>query len=127
MKLATTFFESAIRLGSPFEPYYYLAEIHAAEAQNPNSKNPPYHVQGSCAMAVNFYKAVAERGAWDDDPVREGEARWKSGTERAREDAMLRWWIASERGIEIAQNNIAFVLDQGTLSFSSKREWMAIY
>ncbi|EJD08119.1 HCP-like protein, partial [Fomitiporia mediterranea MF3/22] len=110
LKLATTYFESAIRHGSPFEPYFYLAEIHASSAQNPAS--PPHHVQGSCAMAVSFYKLVAERGAWADDPVREGEARWKLGMERAKEDAMLRWWIASERGIEPAQNNLAYILDQ---------------
>ena len=35
--------------------------------------------------------------------------------ERAKEDAMLRWWIASERGIETAQNNLAYILDQGML------------
>ncbi|KAI5123803.1 hypothetical protein M0805_009098 [Coniferiporia weirii] len=110
IKLATTYFESAIRHGSPFEPYYYLAEIYATSAQNPAS--PPHHIQGSCAMAVSFYKLVAERGTWMDDPVREGEARWKLGTERTREDAMLRWWIASERGVETAQNNLAYILDQ---------------
>ena len=113
LKLATTYFESAIRHGSPFEPYFYLAKIHAAAARNPSS--PSHHVQGSCAMAVSFFKLVSERGAWGDDPVREGEARWRLGTERAKEDAMLRWWIASERGIETAQNNLAYILDQGVL------------
>ena len=67
-------------------------------------------------MALTYYKLVAERGAWLDDPVREGEARWKLGTDRAKEDAMLRWWIASERGIEVAQNNLAYILDQGESS-----------
>ncbi|KAL5483221.1 HRD3 [Sanghuangporus weigelae] len=110
LKLATTYFESAIRHGSPFEPYFYLAKIHAAAARNPSS--PSHHVQGSCAMAVSSFKLVSERGAWGDDPVRDGEARWKLGTDRAREDAMLRWGIASERGIETAQNNLAYILDQ---------------
>ena len=64
-------------------------------------------------MAVSFFKLVAERGAWSDDPVRDGEARWRLGTDKGKEDAMLRWWIAAERGIEVAQNNIAYVLDQG--------------
>lgn len=73
-------------------------------------------------MAVSFFKLVSERGAWGDDPVREGEARWRLGTERAKEDAMLRWWIASERGIETAQNNLAYILDQGVpFSYSSFR------
>ena len=64
-------------------------------------------------MAVSFFKLVAERGSWSDDLVREGEARWRLGTDNAREDAMLRWWIAAERGIECAQNNLAYILDQG--------------
>lgn len=64
-------------------------------------------------MAVSFYKLVAERGAWDEDLVREGEARWKIGTEKAKEDAILRWWIAAERGYETAQNNLAYIFDQG--------------
>ena len=84
-------------------------------------------------MAVSFYKLVSERGVWGDDPVREGEARWKlavataagGGTEmqiareRAKEDAVLKWSIASERGVETAQNNLAYILDQGwSLKFS---------
>lgn len=68
-------------------------------------------------MAVGFYKRVAERGSWGDDPVRDGEVKWKIGTERAREDALLRWWIASERGIETAQNNLAYILDQGKRNY----------
>ena len=67
-------------------------------------------------MAVGFYKRVAERGSWGDDVVREGELKWRIGTERTKEDALLRWWIASERGIETAQNNLGYILDQGMSS-----------
>ena len=72
-------------------------------------------------MAVSFYKLVAERGVWDDDLLRDAEIAWMSGTEQGKEVAMLKWWIAAERGFEIAQNNLAYVLDQGRkISFLSR-------
>ena len=72
-------------------------------------------------MAVSFYKLVAERGVWDDDLLRDAEIAWMSGTEQGKEVAMLKWWIAAERGFEIAQNNLAYVLDQGRkMSFLSR-------
>ncbi|CAL1711319.1 unnamed protein product [Somion occarium] len=110
VKLATVYFEQAVRLGSPFEPYYYLAELQARQTKNPLI---PRNIAGSsCAIAVSFYKLVAERGSWDEDLLRDAESQWRLGTDRGREMAMLRWWIASERGYEVAQNNLAFVLDQ---------------
>ena len=64
-------------------------------------------------MAVSFFKLVAERGSWEDDMLRDADYTWALGTERGYEMAMLRWWIAAERGLEVAQNNLAYVLDQG--------------
>jgi SEL1 protein len=64
-------------------------------------------------MAVSFHKLVAERGVWGDDLLRGADIAWSSGTNRGKEMAMVKWWIAAERGSEIAQNNLAFVLDQG--------------
>ncbi|KAF8201015.1 hypothetical protein BJ912DRAFT_1054465 [Pholiota molesta] len=108
--LATTYFETAVRSGSPFEAYYYLGEIQSAQTSNPAV---PRHVaSSSCAMAVSFYKLVAERGVWDDDLLRDAEIAWMSGTDQGKEVAMLKWWMAAERGNEIAQNNLAYVLDQ---------------
>jgi len=109
--LATTYFETAVRYGSPFEAYYYLAEIQSAQATSPTML--PHVVSSSCAMAVSFYKLVAERGAWGDDLLREAEKSWMTGTQQGKQVAMLKWWIAAERGSEIAQNNLAYVLDQG--------------
>jgi SEL1 protein len=109
--VAAAYFDTAVRLGSPFEAYYYLGQIHSAQA---SAANLPANVAaGSCAMAVSFHKLVAERGSWDDDLPREAELAWVYGTERSQELAMLKWWIAAERGSEVAQNNIAYVLDQG--------------
>lgn len=111
MKLATAYFETALRQGSPFEAYYYLADIQARQVR---SKLLPSEIAGSsCAVAVSFYKLVAERGTWEDDMLRDADYAWSLGTERGSEMAMLRWWVAAERGFEVAQNNLAYVLDQG--------------
>lgn len=102
-----------MRQGSPFEAYYYLALL-----QNPPSSSTSAHglSAGSCAMALSFHKIVAERGVWGDDLLADADFAWTYGTDRSREMAMLKWWIAAERGSEIAQNNLAFVLDQGLSS-----------
>lgn len=109
--LATTYFETAVRYGSPLEAYYYLGEIAAAQASAPSML--PHIASSSCAMAVSFYKLVSERGVWDDDLLRDAEIAWMSASDHGKEIAMLKWWIAAERGSEIAQNNLAYVLDQG--------------
>ncbi|KAI0251144.1 hypothetical protein BJV78DRAFT_1282662 [Lactifluus subvellereus] len=113
LKLASAYFEAAVRHGSPFEAYYYLAEIQLTQMKNmPTSLRP-----GACSMATSFFKVVAERGSWDEDLIRDGEEAWETGTPSGRRLAMLRWWIAAERGFEIGQNNLAFVLDQDKSMF----------
>jgi SEL1 protein len=64
-------------------------------------------------MAVSFYKLVSERGVWDDDLLRDAETAWLSDNQQEKEVAMLKWRIAGERGSEIAQSNLAYILDQG--------------
>ncbi|KAF9228392.1 HCP-like protein [Gyrodon lividus] len=110
MKTAATYFEVAVRSGSPFEAHFYLAKIHTMNMRAAGL--PQDYAAGSCASAVSFYKLVAERGVWDDGFVDEAEFAWNSATERGKEMAILMWWIAAERGSEIAQNNLAYVLDQ---------------
>ncbi|KZV81209.1 HCP-like protein [Exidia glandulosa HHB12029] len=104
---AMMYFENAIKHGSPFEAYYYIAQIHASNAY----KNS---LMGSCSFAVSFYKHVVERGSWRENLLGEAEAIWfKEGASLAeKQGAMLRWYMAAERGYESAQNNIAYVLDQ---------------
>ncbi|KAI0827882.1 HCP-like protein [Trametes gibbosa] len=110
LKLATAHFETALRQGSPFEAYYYLADIQARQARA--SVTPAEIAGSSCAIAVSFFKLVAERGTWDDNLLKDADDTWNLGTERGSEMAMLRWWVAAERGYEVAQNNLGFVLDQ---------------
>ncbi|KAJ8462403.1 hypothetical protein ONZ45_g17949 [Pleurotus djamor] len=115
-QVASKYFEAAMRNGSPFEAYYYLGEIQAGQVRARNA--PPNIKSSSCAMAVSFYKLVAERGVWEDDPSRDAEIGWLNGSEQSQEIAILKWWIAAERGSETAQNNLAYVLDQG-MNFTS--------
>ncbi|KAG2069617.1 HCP-like protein [Suillus decipiens] len=107
-KLAVAYFEAAVRFGSIFEAHFYLAKIHTLNMRIANED----FAGGFCASAVSFFKLVAERGVWDDDLLADAEAAWYSGTERGKEIAILKWWVAAERGSEMAQNNLAYVLDQ---------------
>jgi SEL1 protein len=116
LSVATTYFETAIRHGSPFEAYYYIALMHSSQALNPSS--PSSVVTGSCGIAVSFFKMVAERGSWKTDLLEGAYKMWVEGDEKDREGAKIRWWIAAERGVEVAQNNLAYVLDQGSFIVS---------
>ena len=64
-------------------------------------------------MAVSFYKLVSEKGVWDDDLLGDAEVAWQADDQQEKDVAMLKWRIAAERGSEIAQNNLAYILDQG--------------
>ncbi|KAI0000900.1 hypothetical protein BJV77DRAFT_1057826 [Russula vinacea] len=108
VKLAISYFEAAMRHGSPFEAFYYLAKVQSTQMKNlPASLKP-----GACSIAASFFKVVTERGSWEEDLIRGGERAWETGTQSGKQLAMLEWWIAAERGHEIGQNNLAFVLDQ---------------
>ncbi|TEB38352.1 HCP-like protein [Coprinellus micaceus] len=108
--LAIVYFDAAMRNGAPFEPYYYLAEYYSSQATNTGL--PAHVASSSCSMAVSFYKRVAERGVWEDDLLRDAEVAWMSQENQDKEVAMLKWWLGAERGYEIAQNNLGYVLDQ---------------
>ncbi|EJD40278.1 HCP-like protein [Auricularia subglabra TFB-10046 SS5] len=103
MQHAVMYFENAIKNGSPFEAYYYIAQIHAANTYKTAG------LLGSCSYAVSFYKHVVERGAWLENLLGEAENLW---FREDRDGALLRWYLAAERGYESAQNNLAYVLDQ---------------
>ncbi|KAI0348839.1 hypothetical protein OH77DRAFT_546553 [Trametes cingulata] len=113
IKRATAYFEAPLRQGSPFEAYYYLADIQARQARA--AMVPPEIASSSCSscatIAVSFYKLVAERGTWDDNLLKDGDDPWNLNTESGSEMAMFRWWIAAERGYEVAQSNLAYVLE----------------
>ncbi|KZV61977.1 HCP-like protein [Peniophora sp. CONT] len=112
LKLAATYFESAMRHGSPFEAYYHLAMIHSRTL----SSVQPAMRAATCSMATSFFKVAAERAswatpdtaAWGRDDLRAGELAYERGD---IELALMHWRVAAERGVEAAQNNVAWALD----------------
>lgn len=114
-RLAKQYFENALRHGSQFEAYYWSAQIHANMARLQIAQEGIPNT-GSCAVATSFYKIVAERGSWKSTLIPEAERLWKSGGGQEKEAAILRWMVAADRGVEAAQNNVAYILDQGEFS-----------
>ncbi|KAK4895331.1 ERAD-associated protein [Elasticomyces elasticus] len=94
---ATRYFELAAR-NSHIEAFYYLAELN----------NQGIGRDRSCGMASAYYKIVVEKA----------EAVWASMSEayEAFEDgdtqkAIVTYLMAAEQGSEMAQANVAFLLD----------------
>ena len=79
LKLATAYFETALRQVSPFEAYNFLADIQARHARS--KMIPPAIAGSSCAIAVSFYKLVAERSTWEDDLLRDADTARSLGPE----------------------------------------------
>lgn len=111
-------FELAMKLGSSFEAYYYLAMINLRVARYRIDLDNPmaYRVDAPgtasyerCRSAVSGFKYASERADWKDPTFTRAERAWSKGL-RAR--ALLGWSIAGERGYEAAQNNVAWVLDR---------------
>ncbi|KAI8341237.1 hypothetical protein BC941DRAFT_416295 [Chlamydoabsidia padenii] len=79
--------------------YWYLGQIHE---QGIGKEGP------SCINAVAYYKAIAERGDWLQPTMDNAYEDYMRGD---RESALLSYMLAAERGYEIAQSNVAYLLD----------------
>ena len=97
LRVANNYFELAARYGN-IEAYYYLAELvhHGVGREN------------LCAIALNYYKGVAEKAepvvsSWGD-----ANAAYQAGD---YEGAFLGYVLAAEQGYEKAQTNVAYLLD----------------
>ncbi|KAF8599931.1 HCP-like protein [Ceratobasidium sp. AG-I] len=133
--MAIPFFETAIRHGAPFEAYYYLASYNSqrARAKEPScSVAVAFHkliaergswalhegaliLPGDTTSATVSVAAGESAGAGWRAVKEDGEIGFGGmgvGVAGVGEDRMIRWSIESERGDEVAQNNLAFVLDQ---------------
>ncbi|KAI9476298.1 MAG: hypothetical protein EXX96DRAFT_527466 [Benjaminiella poitrasii] len=78
--------------------YWYLAHM------NEQNMTP----RSSCRVAVSYYKAIAERGDWLNPTVEEAYTAYKDND---MEGALLNYILAAERGYEVAQSNVAYILD----------------
>ncbi|KDN33698.1 hypothetical protein RSAG8_13207, partial [Rhizoctonia solani AG-8 WAC10335] len=145
---AIPFFENAIRHGAPFEAYYYLADYNTqrARAGEPSSCSVAVafhkHIAERGTWALNEGALILpgdeDRETASTAPPGSTDASTSSSWRQLKEDGelnsggmgagaagvgeerMLRWSIESERGEEVAQNNLAFILDQDK---SSLREY----
>ncbi|KAI8373500.1 hypothetical protein EDC96DRAFT_499589 [Choanephora cucurbitarum] len=78
--------------------YWYLAHL------NEQNLAP----RPSCRVAVSYYKAIAERGDWLNPTVEEAYQAYKDNDQ---ENALVHYLLAAERGYEVAQSNVAYMLD----------------
>lgn len=65
-------------------------------------------------LEIQLFKNVAERGHWSDF-VMEAHSMYRDGN---TDGALLIYTLMAELGYEVAQSNVAFILDQGKLTIS---------
>ncbi|KAI9250329.1 hypothetical protein BY458DRAFT_590246 [Sporodiniella umbellata] len=78
--------------------YWYLAQLN----------DQGYIPSRSCRVSVHYYKVISEEGDWFNPTVENGYHAYITGD---RENALLYYMLSAERGYEIAQSNVAFLLD----------------
>ncbi|ESP02809.1 hypothetical protein LOTGIDRAFT_110816, partial [Lottia gigantea] len=97
-KLAVKYFTLASQ-GGHVLAYYNLAQMHATGTG----------VLRNCHTAVELYKNVAERGKWSE-MLMDAHKLYKEGHV---DNALNKYLFLAELGYEVAQSNVAYLLDQG--------------
>lgn len=100
--IATRYFELAARQGH-VEAFYFLAELNHKGIGR----------EKSCGIAAAYYKIVAERVEILHSTVSEANQAWQEGHFK---DALVGYMMAAEQGYESAQANVAWLIDQGSLT-----------
>ena len=101
-KMAVKHFNLAAQLGHVLG-YYNLAQMHATGTG----------VLRSCMTATELYKSVTERGQ-TAHMFMEAHAAYK---ENDIEKALIKYTFLAELGYEVAQSNVAFILDQSNFLY----------
>jgi SEL1 protein len=96
-KLAIKWFQAASQSGHALG-YYNLGQMHATGTG----------VLRSCTTATELFKNVAERGKWTNMFI-EAYNLYRQGH---IEQAFMKYLYLAELGYEIAQSNVAYLLDQ---------------
>lgn len=106
-KLANKYFNLASQWGHILA-YYNLAQMHATGIG----------MMRSCITAVELLKNVAERGKWSEQLMM-AHTEYREG--RINE-AFIIYALLGEMGYEVAQSNVAFILDRGETTILSEEE-----
>ncbi|KAF7657692.1 hypothetical protein LDENG_00023350 [Lucifuga dentata] len=106
-KQALKFFNLASQAGHILA-FYNLAQMHATGTG----------VMRSCHTAVELFKNVCERGRWSER-LMTAYASFKEGETDA---ALVQYLLLAEQGYEVAQSNVAFILDQNGARIFSENE-----
>ncbi|XP_060908334.1 protein sel-1 homolog 1 [Labrus mixtus] len=108
-KQALKFFNLASQ-ASHILAFYNLAQMHATGTG----------VMRSCHTAVELFKNVCERGRWSERLM----TAYSSFKEGDSDAALVQYLLLAEQGYEVAQSNVAFVLDQkGARIFSDNETY----
>uniref|UniRef100_A0A4W4FHJ3 Fibronectin type-II domain-containing protein n=1 Tax=Electrophorus electricus TaxID=8005 RepID=A0A4W4FHJ3_ELEEL len=96
-KQALKFFNLASQAGHILA-FYNLAQMHATGTG----------VMRSCHTAVELFKNVCERGRWSERLM----MAYSSFKDGDMDSALVQYLLLAEQGYEVAQSNVAFILDQ---------------
>lgn len=106
-KQALKFFNLASQAGHILA-FYNLAQMHATGTG----------VMRSCHTAVELFKNVCERGRWSERLM----TAYSSFKEGETDAALVQYLLLAEQGYEVAQSNVAFILDQKGAQIFSENE-----
>ena len=71
-------------------------------------------------FVIQLFKNVAERGEWSEMLI-DAHRVYKESNNNG---ALLQYTLLSELGYEVAQSNVAFILDQGTFPRKCDRDYI---
>ncbi|CAB1457897.1 unnamed protein product [Pleuronectes platessa] len=106
-KQALKFFNLASQAGHILA-FYNLAQMHATGTG----------VMRSCHTAVELFKNVCERGRWSERLM----TAYGSFKEGESDAALVQYLLLAEQGYEVAQSNVAFILDQKGIRIFTENE-----
>jgi SEL1 protein len=99
IKTALMYFELAARKGSSIEALYYLAE----------SERGGIGQEASCQSAAYHFKHLVEKAEPIMTSFEEANAAYEAGDVDA---ALINYMLIAEQGYEVAQTNVAYLLDR---------------
>ncbi|PVD25676.1 hypothetical protein C0Q70_13335 [Pomacea canaliculata] len=117
-KMAVKFFNLASQ-GGHVLAYYNLAQMHATGTGVLRSCNTAVEIEiVRDAISLQLYKNVAERGRWSE-MIMDAHRLYKEGHVDA---ALIKYTFLADLGYEVAQSNVAYILDRGESNLFDRHE-----